>query len=113
MLDTLICTGAQIIEASEDNRFGWTNLRASRCEAALLSIVAEGALECAAGVGQRRGSTIDHAEWTRDDAIAAAIADVVLHQHRTDLGPNNRPCRARFETAGFFAMFTNIRQEHP
>src|SRR4029077_7258437 len=113
MLDTLICTGAQIIEASEDNRFGWTNLRASRCEAALLSIVTEGAFECAARVRQRRRSPINHPKRTRHDAVAAAIANVVLHQDRTNLGPHNRPGRTRFQTASFFAMLANIRQEYP
>src|SRR4029077_2960060 len=113
MLDTLIRTGAQIIEASEDNRFGWTNFRASRCEAALLSIVTESAFECAARVRQRRRSPINHPKRTRHDAVAAAIADIVLHQDRTDLGPHNRPGRTRFKTASFFAMLANIRQKNP
>src|SRR4029077_19835235 len=110
MLDTLTRTRAQIVEPPENDRFGWTNLRASRCEAALLSIVTEGAFECAACIRQRRRSSINHPKRTRHDAVAAAIANVVLHQDRTNLGPHNRPCRARFETAGFLAMFTNIRQ---
>src|SRR5438477_6366235 len=113
MLDTLIRTGAQIVEPPEDNRFGWTNLCASRCEAALLSIVTEGALECAACVRQRRGSTIDDAEGTRDDAIAASITNVILHENSAGFSANNRPRRARFETAGFFAMFADIGQKYP
>src|ERR1043166_1553909 len=71
------CPRAQIVESSKQDRFGRTNLRACRNEPALLSVVTERAFECAAGVRQWFGATIDHAERTGDHAIAAAVANVV------------------------------------
>ena len=53
LVHTLRRARAQIIESPEHDRFSRTNFRARRCEAALLSIVAERAFECAAGIGQR------------------------------------------------------------
>src|SRR5215831_14447159 len=72
---------AQIIEPTEDYRFGRANLRACRRKATLLAIITEGALECAASVGQRLRPTIDHTKRARDDAISAAIAHIVLNKH--------------------------------
>src|SRR6266581_8714724 len=104
---------AQIIEPPEHDRFSRTNLGARRCEAALLSVVAEGAFECAAGVGQRLWAPVNHAKRARDDAIAAAVANIILHEHRADFGANDRSGGTRFETASFFAMLANIRKEDP
>src|SRR5207248_9041791 len=98
MLDTLICTGAQIIEASEDNRFGWTNCCTRRHEATLLAIITKSAFESATGSRQRRPPAIYHTKRTRHYAIAAAIADNVLHTH----GPNFS-AHARSSTTGLKA----------
>jgi hypothetical protein len=46
-----------------------------------LSVIAEGAFECAAGVGQWFWAPVNHAKRARDDAIPAAVANVVLHEH--------------------------------
>jgi hypothetical protein len=80
---------AQIIEPPENNRFSWADFGACGNESAFLSIVAESALECATGVGQRRRPAIDHAERTRDDAIAAAVANIILYKNRSGFGANN------------------------
>src|SRR4029453_14337497 len=80
VLHPLRCLRAQIIESAEHDRFGWTDFRACGHESAFLSIVAECALECATGIRQRRRAAIDHSEWTRDDAIAASITDIILHK---------------------------------
>ncbi len=53
LVHTLRRACAQIIEPPEHDRFSRTNFGARRCEAALLSVVTEGAFECAAGIGQR------------------------------------------------------------
>src|SRR5262245_9035147 len=113
LLHALACTRAQIIQSAKDDRFGGTNFCAGGYESALLSIVTERALECASSIGKRLGPAIDHAEWTRDHAVAAAVADVVLHKHGPDLSPHDRAGRTRFEATGFFAMFANIREKNP
>jgi len=90
-----------------------TNLGARRCEAALLSVVAEGAFECAGGVGQRLWAPVNHAKGHETNAIAAAVANIILHEHRADFGANDRSGGTRFGTASFFAMLANIRKEDP
>src|SRR6266576_1513601 len=85
LLHTLCRTRAQIIEPPEDDRFGWTNLRACRNESTFLSVVAKRALESAPGAGQRFRPTINYAERAGDNAISAAIANIVLDQHGTNL----------------------------
>src|ERR1043166_2410358 len=108
LLHALACTRAQIIQSAKDDRFGGTHFSAGGYESALLSIVTERALERASRIGKRLGPAIDHAEWTRNDAVTAAVADIVLHKHRTDLSPHDRASRARFQATRFFAMFANV-----
>ena len=113
LMHTLRCARAQIIEPPEHDRFSWTNFRTRRRKTAFLSVVAEGAFECASGVGQRFRTTIDYPERTRDNAIAAAVANIILHEHRTDFGAYNCAGRTRFEATGFLAMLANIGEKNP
>ena len=108
LLDALCCAGAQIIKSTKHNRFGWANFCACGYEPALLAIITKRALECATGVRQWLRSTINYAERTRNDAITAAIANIVLHQHGTDFGAHNCAGRTRFEATGFFAMLADV-----
>ena len=78
-----------------------------------MPVVAEGAFERAAGVGQRFWAPVNHAKRTRDDAVPAAVANVILHEHRTDFGANNRARRTRFEATSFVAVLADIRKENP
>ena len=80
LLQALCCARPQIIESAKDDRFCWANFCASRNESAFLSIVAKRALECAAGVGQRLRSTIDHTKRARDDAVTTAVANIILNE---------------------------------
>jgi hypothetical protein len=113
MLHALFRSGTQIIKSAKDDRFCWTNFGASGHESALLSIVTKGAFECAAGLWQRLRTSVDHAEWTRDHAIAASITHIILHENGAGFSANNRPRRTRFQAAGFFAMLTDIRKKNP
>lgn len=113
LLDAPRCSRTQIIEPSKDNRFGRTNFCARWNQSTFLSIVTEGALECPPVVGQRPGAAINHAKGAGNDAITAAITDIVLHKDRTDLGANDRTGRTGFETTGFFAVFANIGEKDP
>src|SRR5205823_4252529 len=89
------------------------NFRAGRNESALLSIVAEGALECAAGIGKRFGPAIDHAKWTGDDAVSATVADIVLDEDRANFSSDDCAGRTCFQTACFFAVLANIGEKYP
>ena len=78
-----------------------------------MPVITESALEGAAGVGQGLGTFADDAEGTGNDAITAAVANVVLHKDGTDLGAHDRAGRAGFEATGVFAMFADVGQEDP
>jgi hypothetical protein len=108
LLHTLCCALAQIIEPPEHDRFSRTNFCTCGRKAALLSVIAKGAFESAAGIWQRLGPTIDHAEWAGHHAISAAVAHIVLHENGGDLCPHDRAGWTRFEATGFFAMLANI-----
>ena len=103
----------QIIEPSKHDRFRWTNFRARRCEAALLSVVAERAFECASRVRQWLGPSIDYAKRTRHNAVPAAVANIVLHEHRTDFGANDCARGTCFKTTSFLAVLADIRKKNP
>ena len=113
LVHTLSRARPQIIESPEHDRFSRANFRARRCEAALLSIVAERAFECAAGIGQRLRSPVDYSERTRDNAVATTIANIILDQDGADFGPNNCACGTCFKTTSFLAVLANIGEENP
>jgi hypothetical protein len=113
LLHALCRARAQIIEPPEHDRFSRTNLGARRREATLLAIVTKRAFECAAGVGQRVRTAIDHTKRARDNAIPAAVANVVLHEHRSDFGPNNCARGTGFKTTGFLTVLAHIGEKDP
>src|SRR6516162_2495592 len=113
LMHTLRRARTQVIEPPKHDRFSRTNFGARWCEAALLSVVAEGAFECAAGVGQRFWAPVNHAKRARHDAISAAVANIILHKHRTDFGANDRSGGTCFEATSFLAVFANIREKNP
>src|SRR4029450_5337 len=113
LMHTLRRARAQVVEPPEHDRFSWTNFGARRCEAALLSVVAEGAFECAAGVGQRLRAPVNHAKRARHDAISAAVANIILDKHRADFGANDRTGGTCFEATSFLAVLADIRKKNP
>ena len=113
LLHTLCSARAQIIEPTEHDRFSRTNFGARRGEATLLAIITKRAFECAAGIGQRLWAPINHAERARDDAIAAAVANVVLHEHCADFSANDCACGTSFEATGFLAVLADIGKKNP
>ena len=78
-----------------------------------MAIITKRAFECAASVGQRLWAPVNHAKRARDDAIPAAVANVVLHEHRPDFGAQNRAGGTCLEATSFFAMLANIRKKNP
>ena len=113
MFHALLRVRAQIIKPAKNDRLGGTHFCAGRDESAFLSIITKSALKCAACIGKRLGPAIDHPERAGDDAIPTAIADVILHENRTDFRAHDRACWTRFEAAGFFAMLANIGEKNP
>ena len=95
LLDALCCAGAQIIKSTKDNRFGWANFCACGYEPAFLAIITKRAFECAAGIREWLRTTIDHAERTRHNTIAATVADIILHENGANFGAHDRSSRTR------------------
>jgi hypothetical protein len=58
-------------------------------------------------------SAIDYTKRARDHAIAAPVANIVLHEDGADFRPHDRSGWTRFKTTRFLAMFANIRQKNP
>src|SRR5580704_9552749 len=113
MLDALIRARAEIIQPPKHDRFSRTDFGACRNQSALLAIITKRALERAARIVKRLRPAINYAKRARHNAIAAAVADIVLHQHRADFGSNDRSGRARLKATSFFAVLANVGQENP
>jgi hypothetical protein len=110
LLESLLRALAQLVEGAELDRVGRTGLRAGRFVAALEPVVAEGAFPDPAvlllaeleaedldrrisGVA-RQVAPVQDAEGARRNAVAAAVADVLLHDHGAVLGAEQRSGRA-------------------
>ena len=91
---------AQLVERAELDRLGRARLRARGLEAVLQPVVAERALPGRAlAVRASDLAAVDHAERARGDAVAAAVADVLLHDDGAELGAEERAGRADVEAA--------------
>ena len=102
--EPLVGALAQLVELAELDRVGRARLRARRLVAALQPVVAERALPDAPVlllaeerqrerrvVGRaRQVALVDDAERARRHAVAAAVADVLLHDDRAELGAEER-----------------------
>ena len=113
LLHTLHSAGTHVVESAENDRLSRTNFRTRGREAAFLSVVTKRALKGAAGIWQGFRPTIDHTEGTGDDAVSAAVANIILHEYRADLGAHDGAGWTRFETTGFLAMLANVRKKNP
>src|SRR5581483_9701838 len=107
---------AELVERPELDRLRRAGLRACRLVAALQAVVAERALpdpavlllaEDRQEVGlvphvlrRRDVALVEDAEGTRGHAVAAAVADVLLHDDRSELRAEERARRADVETRG-------------
>jgi hypothetical protein len=56
---------------------------------------------------------VDHSERTRNHAVAAAIADIVLHVYRFKFRPNDCTRGTRFQASGVLAVLADIGEELP
>src|SRR5581483_9027990 len=99
-------------------------LRARGLVAALEPVVAERALPDASvlllperpGRRVRRGRQVplvEHAEGARGDAVAAAVADVLLDDDGPELGAEQRSRRADVEAAGMRAVLADVGAHQP
>src|SRR5207244_12564918 len=57
--------------------------------------------------------SVDHTERTGRHAVAAAVAHVLLHHDRAELGTEQRAGRAHLETRGVGAVLAHVRRHAP
>src|SRR5207248_1379826 len=90
---------------------GRARLRAGRFQSVLEPVVAERALVHAAVAAEL--ALRDDAERTGRDAVAAAVADVVLDHDGAELGAHDRAGRADVEAAGMSAVLADVGAHQP
>src|SRR5204862_262367 len=100
-------TLAQLVQRAVLDRFGRTCLRAGGHHAVARAVVAERALPDPSVVLDL--ALVEHTEWARGHAVATAVADVLLHEHRARLAVvhDNAPRGARPERMSHAAAFTS------
>src|SRR5439155_19129792 len=124
LLEPLVRPLPQLVQGPELDRVRRTGLRASRLVPALEPVVAERALPDApvlllrddwkrGWVSPRQMPFVEDAERTRGHAVAAAVADVLLHDDGPVLRPEERPGRAHVEARGMRAVLADIRAHEP
>src|SRR6195952_5529597 len=83
--------------------------RAGPVPAGSAPVVAQGALPHPAVVL----TLVDDAVRTRRNAVAAAVADVLLHHDGAELGADQRAGRAHVEAGGVGAVLADVRGHQP
>src|SRR5581483_10553919 len=115
---------SQLFQRAELDRLRRACLRARRLVPAFEAVVAERALPDPAVLlaseerGRRVGSglevpLVEDAERTCGDAVAAAVADVLLDDDRAELGAEERAGRADVEARGVRAVLADVGLHEP
>src|SRR3954452_12397827 len=99
----------QLGQRTELDRVRRTRLRAGRLLVVLQPVVTERALPHATVVL----ALVEHAERTRWNAVAAAVAHVLLHHHRSELRAEERTRRAHLEASRVRAVLAHVRGHEP
>jgi hypothetical protein len=100
---------AQVAELAVDDRLGRARLRARRRLVVLEPVVAERALPRA----PVPLAPLDDPERARGDAVAAAVADIGLHDDGVELGPEQRARRAHLQARGRGAVLADVGGHQP
>ena len=105
----------QLVERAELDRLGRARLRAGRGLVVAEPVVAQRALLREAGV---LGALFDRSggrspRTGRRHAVAAAVADVVLHDDRAELGPEQRARRADVQAGGVVQCLQTFGRHQP
>src|SRR6185437_591098 len=96
-------------ERAELDRVRRAGLRAGRLQPVVQPVVTHRALPRPAVAL----APLDHAVRARRNAVAATVADVLLHYDCRELGAEQRPRRADVETARVRAVLANVRAHQP
>src|SRR5206468_758207 len=100
---------AQLVQRPELDGIGRAGLGAGGFHAVAEPVVGQRALPDPAVPGP----LVDHAVRAGRDAVAAAVADVLLHYHRAELGPEQRAGRADVQAGGVGAVLAHVGGHQP
>src|SRR5580658_536794 len=100
---------AKFVKFPKANRLRGTGFRACRNHPSALPVVTKSAFERATV----RMTLINNSERARHHTVAAAVANVGLHEDRTDVGADNRASWAGLKTSRIRTMFADVRKENP
>ena len=109
LADPLLGPLPQLVQRAELDRLGRAGLGAGRAQPVADPVVAQRALvRAAVGLAPR-----DDAERAGRDAVAAAVADVVLDHHGAELGAHQRAGRAHVQAGGLGAVLAHVAGHQP
>src|SRR4051794_41535871 len=100
---------AQLVKRAELDRVGGARLRAGGLLVAVQAVVAERALPHAPVLL----AAVEDAERAGGDAVAAAVADVLLHDDRAELRPEQGAGGADLQAGGVRAVLADVRAHQP
>ncbi len=101
--------GPQLVQRPELDRLGRAGGGARRLQPAPQPVVAHGAFP---GPPVPL-ALVDHPERAGGDAVAAAVADVLLHHHGAELGAHQRPGGAHLQAGGRRAVLAHVGAHQP
>ena len=104
LLDPVGGALAQLVERTELDGVGRARLRARRFQAVAQPVVAQRALPCAPVAL----APVDHPVGTARHAIAAAVANVLLHNDGTELGAEQGTGRAHVQATRMGAVLAHV-----
>src|SRR5439155_25553539 len=99
----------ELRQRPELDRLGRARFRASRLESTPQAVVAQRALVS----GARLSVHADYAVRTRRDAVAAAVAHVLLDEDGVELGADDGAGRTDLHAAGLLAVLADVRHHQP
>src|SRR6185437_1569765 len=100
---------AQLVEFAELDGLSRAGLGAGRLHPVVKSVVAQRALVRRA----IEGAPVDDAVWAAGDAVAAAVADVLLHDDGAELGAEQRAGGTDIQAAGVRTVLAHVRRHQP
>src|SRR5688500_15727159 len=109
LVDSFLRPLAELADGAKLNRLRRAGLGAGRLQPALHPVVAQRALLR----GPRHRIDVNHAEGTRRNAGAAAIAGVRLNHDRVELGADDCARGTNLEAPGLDAVFAHIAHQQP
>jgi hypothetical protein len=108
-IQSLMGGTAEAFQLTKLDGLGRTRFGASRLEARVLAVVAEGAFEGAPIVLV----AVHNSERARDYTVRAAVADVRLNKDAAELGAHDGAGRAGLETTSLLTMLADVGGEAP